>query len=111
MSITDAVDSFTENDMRLFESVKDMLMCDCGRPLWIVSTGGSNHPFKIKCLNCKKHLTLRQLYNVDLKPKIRGNTNLVPDGDLLNEIGFKIAEMQKLLGDIQISLVRRAEEL
>lgn len=64
-----AGDSFTENDMRYFESVKDIIACDCNRVLWSTSFDLDTKKYRIKCLNCQKYLTLRDLYAVNLKTR------------------------------------------
>lgn len=119
----DNVDTFTENDIHLFESIKDRLSCGCENTLWRLIHDLDTRTYRIKCLNCKRYLALRQLYNVDFKTKSTVNTDSQSDFDLqddqvktpgfnvntLEHLGSKIAHIQNLCQDIQTCLTAEAE--
>jgi hypothetical protein len=109
-------DDFTENDLRYFQSIEDKLACGCGGALWGVKYNQLTERYQIKCLNCKKHLALRELYNVNFKTKVMVNDDLQTDcgvkkdHDTLDYIWRRIAEVQAILQNIQITLIKEAEK-
>lgn len=105
----ETTDNFTENDMRLFNSIKDRLSCKCDKTLWRAVYDLDTRTYKVKCLNCNMHLALRQLYNVEFKTKVVVNDGLVEDYDLLNDlekVPLAINEIQGEIVQIQCALKR-----
>ena len=108
MSITD---SFTENDMWYFESIKNILECECNRTLWDVSFNRRTKKYKIKCLNCQKHLTLSDLYALNFKTMAEVNDD-GPQSDYhtSSHVGYNIALIQNLFQEIQDLLINGDEK-